>query len=92
MVPIGYGGPVPGQVHHVSRIQNSVSKQVVELESGSVDGPVVFSVRVEQVVPLGGEDGQVLHVSPCQLAATKSEEIWSISIGIDISIYCTYHR
>lgn len=58
------GLPVPGQVDHVPGVQNAIAEQVVELEAGAVDGPVVLAFRVVQVVPLGSQHGQMLYVAP----------------------------
>ena len=64
VVSVRHRLPVSGQIHHIPGIQHSVAKQVVELQACAIDGPVVFSMGVVQMVPLGGENCQMLHVSP----------------------------
>ena len=64
MEAVGHALPVPGQVDHVASVEHAVAEEVVELEPGAVDGPVVLAVRVVQVVTFGGEYCQMLHVTP----------------------------
>ncbi len=73
MEAVGHGLPVARQFHHVSRIEHAVAEQVVELEAGAVDRPVVLVVRVVQVVPLRREHRQMLHVTPRQARAARAE-------------------
>ena len=67
MEAVGDGLPAGGQVHHVSSVQHAVAEQVVELQAGPVDRPVVLALRVVQVVALRRQNGQVLDVAPRQL-------------------------
>lgn len=69
--PFWHRLPVEGQVHHVPRIQHPVPEQVVELEAGPVELPRVLLGVVVQLVPLGGEHHQMLHVSPRQRGAAQ---------------------
>lgn len=62
-----YGFPVLGHFHHAPSVQHPVPKQVVELEAHTIPPPLVDFVV--ELVSLGGQDGQVLHVSPCQVRA-----------------------
>ena len=64
---IGDRFPADGEIHHVAGVQHAIAEQMVEFESGAVDRPVVFAVRVVQVVALRRQNGQVLHVAPRQL-------------------------
>jgi len=64
---LGHSFPVLGHLHHAPSIQHTVAKQVVELEAHAVPPPLVNLVM--ELVPLGGQDRQVLHVSPSEVRA-----------------------
>lgn len=59
------GLPLAGQFDHPSGIQHAVSEQMVELQAHAVSPPLVHFVV--QLVPLRGEDGQMLQVPPRQV-------------------------
>lgn len=59
------GLPLSGQFDHSSGIQHAVSEQMVELQAHTVPPPLVHLVM--QLVPLRGEDRQVLQVPPRQV-------------------------
>ena len=62
---LGHGLPLAGHLHHAPGVQYAVAKQVVELQAHAVPAPLVD--LVVQLVPLGREHRQVLHVPPCQV-------------------------
>lgn len=59
--------PLLGHLHHAAGVQDAVAKEVVELQAHAVPPPLVD--LVVQLVPLGGQDRQVLHVPPRQVGA-----------------------
>ena len=65
--------PFIGHLDHVASVQNTVAEQVVELQPRTVDGPVVDTLGVQQMVALGGEDGQVLDITPGQVTAGEGQ-------------------
>ena len=73
---VGHGLPVGGEVDHVASVKHAVAEQMVKLEAGPVDRPVVFAVRVVQVVALRRQHGQVLDVAPRQQGAEDSRSGW----------------
>ena len=64
-----------GHLHHVPCIQYTIAKQVVELQSSAVILPEVLEVRIKQAVSFGGQDSQVLDVSPGQVAAIERTNV-----------------
>ena len=72
MPALSDAGPVTGHVDHVSCVQHTVAEQVVELEPSAVDRPVVTRLRVVEMIALGRQHGQVLHVAPCQLRTAQT--------------------
>ena len=58
------GRPVTCHVDHVSSIQHTISKQMVELQAGAINGPVVTSLRVVEMVAFRRQHRQMLNVSP----------------------------
>lgn len=64
--------PIFGHLHHSAGVQHAVAKQVVELQAHAVPPPLVD--LVVELVPLGSQDRQMLHVSPCQVGAVAGEE------------------
>lgn len=80
--------PVLGHFHHPPSVQHAVAKQVVKLQAHAVPPPLVY--LVVELVPLGGQDGQMLHIPPCQIGAgvvkTKQKKtqinlLWSVFEG-----------
>lgn len=67
MEPLWHRLPLLGHFHHAASVQDAVAKQVVKLQSHAVPPPLVD--LVVQLVPLGGQDRQVLHVPPSQVGA-----------------------
>lgn len=63
--------PVFCHLNHGSCIQDTVAKQVVELQPNAVPAPPVNLIM--ELVPLGGEHCQMLHVSPCQMQAVEEQ-------------------
>jgi len=76
--------PVTRHVDHITGVEHSVTKQVVELKSGSIDGPVVTSLWVVEVVTFRCQYSQVLNVAPCQLRTAY--------IRTDISLHVILSR
>lgn len=62
-----HGLPIFGHFHHGAGVQDPVAKEMVELQADSIAPPLVDFVV--ELVPLGGEHRQVLHVTPGQLQA-----------------------
>jgi len=58
--------PVARQVDHVAGVEHSVAEQMVELEPGAVDGPVVARLGVVEVIAFRRQHRQMLHVAPAQ--------------------------
>ena len=59
--------PVASHVDHVAGVKDSVTEEMIELESCAVDGPVVTSFRVVEMVTFRRENCEVLNVTPCQM-------------------------
>ena len=74
MVSRGHGLPLLREGHHRASVEHAKAEEVVELEADAVHGPVEAALRVVQRVPLGGQYGQVLHVTPGQLSTVGKEE------------------
>lgn len=72
--------PVLGHFHHPSSVQHAVAKQVVKLQTHAVPPPLVY--LIVELVPLGGQDGQVLHIPPCQIGAVVVKKKKSIYHGV----------
>ena len=89
MEAVGDRLPAAGQVHHVAGIQHPVAEQVVELQSGAVDRPVVLAVRVKQVIALRRQHGEVLDVTPGELrTAERQRGIVDLFLCTNSSIAC----
>ena len=86
MEPLGQPLPLVGQVHHGGRVQNAEAEEVVELQAGPIQLPLVHAVGVVQRVALGRQDGQVLDVSPRQVLAADEEAVGTVIIIIIIII------
>lgn len=67
--------PLFGHFHHAASVQDPVAKQVVELQSHAVPPPLVDLIM--QLVPLRGQDWQVLHVPPRQVGAGVQATKWA---------------
>lgn len=63
--------PVFCHLDHGSCIQDPVAKQVVELQPDAVPAPPVN--LIVELVPLGGQHCQVLHVPPRQIQAVEEQ-------------------
>ena len=61
--------PLLGEGHHGAGVEDPEAEQVVKLKPDPVHGPVEAALGVVERVPLGGQHGQVLHVTPGQLSA-----------------------
>lgn len=67
-------GPVARHVHHISGIQHAVAEQMIELQTGAVDGPVVVGLGIVEMVAFRRQHGQMLHVAPRQMCASQLHE------------------
>jgi len=72
MPALSYTGPVACHVHHVASIKYTVTEQMVELQTCSIDRPVVTRLRVVEVIAFGCQHRQMLHVAPRQLSTSHA--------------------
>jgi len=64
--------PVASHVHHVASVKYPVAEQMVELEAGAVDGPVVTSLGIVEMIAFRCEHSQMLYVAPTHTRAARS--------------------